>query len=214
MDPKKHALFEQAASVELTAFNPSASMVGYEIRFKPCVSLLLLPVLQVIFTERSRRRRGLQPDQAVVDKEIAAIDKKLEAYDVILAKQRYLAGDVRTPTSTLTGLISAIIEGIDPGGPLPPPVRPAARDRGERRHDAEAQRCAVRSSAHLQIAAETPKVVQRADIETVVAGVSGWGEDHARVSQLTNDSCGHMINLNLVTQIDTWNALLELCSCK
>lgn len=41
------------------------------------------------------RRMGLKTDQAVVDKEIATLDKKLEAYDAILAKQKYLAGDVR-----------------------------------------------------------------------------------------------------------------------
>ncbi|KAJ7481926.1 glutathione S-transferase [Mycena latifolia] len=75
-DPQKHALFEQAASVELTAFDPSASMVGFETRAKP--------------------RMGLQPDRAVIDKEIAALDKTLEAYDVILAKQKYVAGDELT----------------------------------------------------------------------------------------------------------------------
>ncbi|KAJ7481943.1 hypothetical protein FB451DRAFT_1364991 [Mycena latifolia] len=63
-DLQKHALFEQTASVELTAFDPSAIMAP-----------------------------GLQPGLAVVDREIVALDKTLEAYDVILAKQKYVAGD-------------------------------------------------------------------------------------------------------------------------
>jgi glutathione S-transferase len=38
---------------------------------------------------------GTKPDMAVVEPELAKLDKKLDAYDAILAKQRYLAGDVR-----------------------------------------------------------------------------------------------------------------------
>ncbi|KAJ7653029.1 glutathione S-transferase [Mycena rosella] len=75
-DPKKNALFEQAASVELTSFDPSASMVGFETRAKP--------------------RMGLKTDQTVIDKEIATLDKMLAVYDTILAKQKYLAGDELT----------------------------------------------------------------------------------------------------------------------
>ncbi|KAJ7684187.1 glutathione S-transferase [Mycena polygramma] len=68
-DSKEHAIFEQAASVEVTLFDPSASVIG---------------------------RLGLTPDQAVIDREIAAIDRVLEAYDVILARQEFIAGDVCT----------------------------------------------------------------------------------------------------------------------
>jgi glutathione S-transferase len=36
-------------------------------------------------------------DQAVVDAQLEILDKKLEGYEAILSKQRYVAGDVRTP---------------------------------------------------------------------------------------------------------------------
>ncbi|KAJ7711887.1 glutathione S-transferase [Mycena metata] len=75
-DSKQYVLFEQAASVEVTHFDPSASLVGWEIRVKP--------------------RQGLKPDQTLIDKEIAAIDKTLDAYEMILGRQKYLAGDVLT----------------------------------------------------------------------------------------------------------------------
>jgi hypothetical protein len=38
---------------------------------------------------------GAVPDQALVDAQLEILDKKLDVYDVILSKQRYLAGDVR-----------------------------------------------------------------------------------------------------------------------
>jgi hypothetical protein len=34
-------------------------------------------------------------DQAVIDASLEILDKKLEGYEAILAKQRYVAGDVR-----------------------------------------------------------------------------------------------------------------------
>jgi glutathionyl-hydroquinone reductase len=40
---------------------------------------------------------GKKADQAIVDENTAILDKKLDAYDAILGKQRYLAGDVRVP---------------------------------------------------------------------------------------------------------------------
>ncbi|KAG6862130.1 hypothetical protein C0991_011546, partial [Blastosporella zonata] len=36
---------------------------------------------------------GLTPDQAVFEKHIANLGPKLDAYDVILSKQKYVAGD-------------------------------------------------------------------------------------------------------------------------
>ncbi|KAG6884277.1 hypothetical protein C0993_012559, partial [Termitomyces sp. T159_Od127] len=73
-DPKKKAIFEQAASVEITNFDTYASRAVAEMVFKP--------------------RRGLTPDQAVFDNLIIELGKRLDAYDVILSKQRYTAGDV------------------------------------------------------------------------------------------------------------------------
>jgi len=41
----------------------------------------------------SKRRQGLTPDNEVVEKHIADLRAKLDVYDKILSKQKYLAGD-------------------------------------------------------------------------------------------------------------------------
>ena len=43
----------------------------------------------------STRGQGLTPDQSVIDKHIADLSTKLDVYDNILSKQKYLVGDVR-----------------------------------------------------------------------------------------------------------------------
>ncbi|EDQ98364.1 uncharacterized protein LACBIDRAFT_242154 [Laccaria bicolor S238N-H82] len=68
-DPKAYGLSEQAASIEAFNFHPHAS--------KP------LP----------KTYRGLTSDPAVYEAAISALDKHLDVYDTILAKQKYLAGD-------------------------------------------------------------------------------------------------------------------------
>ncbi|KAJ6520373.1 glutathione S-transferase [Mycena sanguinolenta] len=75
-DPKKNALFEQAASVELCNFDASAARAVYEARGKP--------------------RRGMKTDQAALDASLADLDTALNGYNAILAKQKYLAGDELT----------------------------------------------------------------------------------------------------------------------
>ncbi|KAJ7174765.1 glutathione S-transferase [Mycena filopes] len=75
-EPKANALFEQAAAAEVSNFDPSASKAGLEF-FKQKVM-------------------GMTPDQAIVDAELAALDKKLEGYEAILAKHRYVAGETIT----------------------------------------------------------------------------------------------------------------------
>jgi len=72
-DLKKNALFEQAASIEYSSFQPHAAEAAYEVLYK--------------------HYSGGKTDQAVVDKLVQTLDSKLAAYDVILAKQKYLAGD-------------------------------------------------------------------------------------------------------------------------
>ncbi|KAF8881353.1 glutathione S-transferase [Infundibulicybe gibba] len=72
-DIKAIALFEQAASVEAFTFTPEAVAIGTEVLGK--------------------RYQGLTPDQAKVDEHIALLSGKLEVYDQILGKQKYLAGD-------------------------------------------------------------------------------------------------------------------------
>lgn len=43
----------------------------------------------------SSRRRGLTPDSDVFEKHIADLSDKLDVYDKILSKQKYLVGEVR-----------------------------------------------------------------------------------------------------------------------
>jgi hypothetical protein len=40
---------------------------------------------------------GHKADQAIVAEKTAILDNKLDAYNAILGKQRYVAGDVRYP---------------------------------------------------------------------------------------------------------------------
>ncbi|KAG2142277.1 glutathione S-transferase [Suillus bovinus] len=72
-DPKANALFEQAASIEIFNFNTSIQPIVFEKVFKP--------------------RRGLQPNEERVNEMLAILQSKLDAYEVILSKQKYLAGD-------------------------------------------------------------------------------------------------------------------------
>ncbi|KAJ7495467.1 thioredoxin-like protein [Mycena latifolia] len=73
-EPKANAIFEQAASAELTNFEPAASKLAWET------------VIKEGFT-------GQKPDKAIVDEQFAILDKKLDAYNAILGKTKYLAGD-------------------------------------------------------------------------------------------------------------------------
>ncbi|KAJ7227698.1 glutathione S-transferase [Mycena rebaudengoi] len=75
-DPKANAIFEQAAAAEVSNFDPSASAIGMEAVLKPF--------------------QKVKGDQAIIDEQTAILDKKLDAYNAILGKQRYLAGDALT----------------------------------------------------------------------------------------------------------------------
>ncbi|KAF8806031.1 glutathione S-transferase, partial [Phlegmacium glaucopus] len=68
-----NALFQQAVCVEASHIDPHAWEAANEMYFK--------------------RRQGLTPDQAFVDKHIADLSGKLDVYDKILSKQKYLLGD-------------------------------------------------------------------------------------------------------------------------
>ncbi|KIY44818.1 glutathione S-transferase [Fistulina hepatica ATCC 64428] len=73
-DLKALGHFEQAASIEYSNFDPFASGVVSERVFKP--------------------RKGLGPtDEAKVSALLQTLNTKLDAYDKILSKQKYLAGD-------------------------------------------------------------------------------------------------------------------------
>ncbi|KAK7444065.1 hypothetical protein VKT23_015463 [Stygiomarasmius scandens] len=72
-DLKATALFEQAASIEVANFDPFASKAGFEAIIKGWI--------------------GLTKDQAAYDQAISTLSTKLDGYERILAKQKYLAGD-------------------------------------------------------------------------------------------------------------------------
>ncbi|KAJ7814807.1 glutathione S-transferase [Mycena leptocephala] len=71
---KAKALFEQAASIEYSNFEPHARKIYFEGVLHPCV-----PQLPV--------------DKAGLDDAITKLSAKLDAYEIILGKQKYLAGD-------------------------------------------------------------------------------------------------------------------------
>lgn len=71
--------------------------------------------------------KGMTPDKAVFDKHIETLTAKLDGYDRILAKQRYLAGDVRISWPLNSVMFSLTLFscclGSDAGRSLPPPIR-------------------------------------------------------------------------------------------
>ncbi|KAL5500966.1 hypothetical protein ACEPAH_9353 [Sanghuangporus vaninii] len=75
-DPKENALFEQAMSIENNDFAPPAGGLASEKYFK-------------LMT-------GLQPSEERVAEHASTLEKKLQAYERILSKQKYLAGDELT----------------------------------------------------------------------------------------------------------------------
>ncbi|KAF4615736.1 hypothetical protein D9613_012468 [Agrocybe pediades] len=72
-DLKANALYQQAASTEAFAFNDFAEKIAVETVFKPMW--------------------GQATDQATVDRLLTSLSAKLDVYDKILSKQKYLAGD-------------------------------------------------------------------------------------------------------------------------
>ncbi|EIW77393.1 glutathione S-transferase [Coniophora puteana RWD-64-598 SS2] len=72
-DPKEEAIFEQGVSIESSNFYPSAIGFGIEKVFKPM--------------------RGLTPDEARAEEHLKTLASKLDAYDVLLGKQKYVGGN-------------------------------------------------------------------------------------------------------------------------
>ncbi|KAF7346819.1 Glutathione S-transferase [Mycena sanguinolenta] len=70
---KERALVEQAAAVEYATFHPAVIAIAKEAVYKP--------------------RRGLPIDQAVLDEAVKELSAKLDVYEVILSKHRFLGGD-------------------------------------------------------------------------------------------------------------------------
>ncbi|CAE6422617.1 unnamed protein product [Rhizoctonia solani] len=75
-DVKAYGLFEQAASVEYSSFDPSASSLAYEKVFAPM--------------------RQLKTNEELVKKYVDTLNAKMDGYERILSKQKYLAGDTFT----------------------------------------------------------------------------------------------------------------------
>ncbi|KAJ7734756.1 glutathione S-transferase [Mycena maculata] len=70
------AKFEQAASIENNNFDPMGGQIMLELVMKPA--------------------RGGQTDQEHLKSVLATMNSKLDAYETILSKQKYLAGDTVT----------------------------------------------------------------------------------------------------------------------
>ncbi|KAI0351892.1 glutathione S-transferase [Trametes cingulata] len=97
-DPKdiqKTALFEQAASIELTNFDPFAAGLAWENVFKPMF--------------------GQPTDTARVETLKSTLEAKLAAYDVLLGRTKYLAGNELTMVDLFHIPYGALLEkqGID-----------------------------------------------------------------------------------------------------
>ncbi|KAF8872314.1 thioredoxin-like protein [Infundibulicybe gibba] len=91
-DIKAIALFEQAVSVKAMMFSPPAAGAISEMFYKTCV-LVPIGLVKVLTKDRVL---GLTPDQAIYDEYIAILSTRLDVYDEILGKQKYLAGDEMT----------------------------------------------------------------------------------------------------------------------
>ena len=74
-EPRALAKYEQAASVEYAQFDPIVSVIASEKVFKI--------------------RYGQQTNEALVTELRTKLETKLDGYEAILSKQKYLAGDVR-----------------------------------------------------------------------------------------------------------------------
>ncbi len=74
-DPKARNVFEQAASIEYSQFDPIASFIIFEKIIKP--------------------RIGQTTNEAVMEALVSRLGVKLDGYEAVLSKQKYLAGDVR-----------------------------------------------------------------------------------------------------------------------
>ncbi|CCM06590.1 uncharacterized protein FIBRA_08868 [Fibroporia radiculosa] len=72
-DVQKSARFEQAASIELSNFDPYMNALAWEVIFK--------------------KYAGGSTDEAVVANLVQTLNGKVDAYELLLSKSRYLAGD-------------------------------------------------------------------------------------------------------------------------
>ncbi|KAJ7676995.1 glutathione S-transferase [Mycena polygramma] len=88
---KQRALFEQAASVEFANFHPYCYKITMELFGNPA--------------------HGVPTDQAALTSAISVLSAKLDVYETILGKQRFLAGDEITLVD-LFHLLYAVVFGL------------------------------------------------------------------------------------------------------
>lgn len=72
--------------------------------------------------------RGGETNEATIQQFLTTLNAKLDAYEVILAKQKYLAGNVSPCYLLRLGCIDIVWEGIHSRRSLPSPLR---RDAGQ-----------------------------------------------------------------------------------
>ncbi|KAH7319560.1 glutathione S-transferase [Rhizoctonia solani] len=94
-DPKAYGLFEQAASIEYSSFDPLVSGIYRENLFS--------------------RLESREPDSTLIEKYHQTLLEKLEAYERILSKQKYLGGDVFTLADLFHIQYGKGVEGYLPG---------------------------------------------------------------------------------------------------
>ncbi|KAH0832874.1 glutathione S-transferase [Lanmaoa asiatica] len=89
-DPKSEAIFEQAASIEYSNFYPFASGLATEKIIKKLLHHIPLNSEQLTCYYR---HRALPADEVKVNEYLENLNAKLDAYNDILGKQLYLAGE-------------------------------------------------------------------------------------------------------------------------
>ncbi|CAE6455661.1 hypothetical protein ACGC1H_005794 [Rhizoctonia solani] len=94
-DVKAYGLFEQAASIEYSNFDPSAACLVYERIVTPM--------------------RNETPNEELIKKCVATLTTKMDGYERILSKQRYLAGDTFTLADLFHLPFCQFISVIEPG---------------------------------------------------------------------------------------------------
>ncbi|CAE6447766.1 unnamed protein product [Rhizoctonia solani] len=93
-DIKAYGQFEQAASIEYSSFDPPASSLAFEKVFGPM--------------------RGLKTNEELVKKYIDTLNAKLEGYERILSKQKYLAGNTFTLADLFHLPYGKMVSDLDP----------------------------------------------------------------------------------------------------
>jgi hypothetical protein len=98
---ESYAHFEQAMSIEAFDFTPHVSGISYERDYKPYVPIPSIAVYLTQFDRcvMDRFMKSAPTDEAEVVRHVQDLEKKLEGYERILAKRKFLAGNVSSVIS-------------------------------------------------------------------------------------------------------------------